>query len=162
MTGGHPARAREAGGFGGWLLVLTIFQTLLVVYAGGKAEHFGSAVVVALTNPDFSEFLNLWAGRFGIYFSFLVLLGVVTILMVRRRASFRVLFRVEMAAFVVLPIVDWSWIAIVPWPARASFSLAYPSQSMVLLVAFQSALAIAWLAYEERSKRVSSTFVVGR
>ena len=142
-------------GFGGWLLVLAIFQGLLLfrygVMVGQIASQFVSGVPGFLAVTPFSV---LYGGRLVINGLFLALVVVALVLMSTRRRAFIPWGKLEMTALMLMPLVDYAWIVVAPWEGSAGFSVGF-----LMLLVIHIVVGIAWRRYLDSSPRVAATFV---
>jgi hypothetical protein len=156
MAAQDDSRTPCLQGFKGWLLVLAAFQCLLLLRESIMLAHIGTDYVRGTPTAEVAPFSILYLGRILIYGAFIVVLAYAMVLMAWRRRQFLRVFRMEMKLFILLPIVDFLWVAIAPWPGRVSLF----SPAVILLIAVHLALGLGWLRYEEKSKRMHNTFLL--
>jgi hypothetical protein len=85
---------------------------------------------------------------------FLLLVVVALVLMGLRRRAFIRWGRIEMTGLMVLPLVEYAWIVVAPWPGRAGLSPGVLAMVVICLAA-----GIAWRRYLASSQQVAATFV---
>jgi len=145
----------EYRGLKGWLVVLLVFQFLVFLREFLVLGWVGTYYFEGMRTGAWGPLSIVPLGRFLVYAAFVGLVGCVIALMLGRRRSFVPWFKVELAFFMLLPLIDIGWLVVEPWSQLAIVSLA-----VLLPVAVHLALGLAWWAYVERSRRVSATFVV--
>ena len=148
-----PKPGIELSGFGGWLLLLAIGQTLaplrtLSVLAQ-SAEGYRALQDSSVPNATLAIFAEV-----GLFVGFAAFQLFVTITMYRKRRFFRQLFAYQWIAGVCAPIADWMLIS-------ALFHV--PLNSLVTTRDVISVLGAGlivgiWVWYVARSVRVRNTF----
>ena len=138
-------------GFGGWLMLLAIGQTLspLRSLAEFGSSSDGYAQLMLVPNGPMAVY-----GEVALLLAFLVLQLVVLVAMLRRSRRFKPLFLLQWLAIPVVFILDIGWVSTV---------LAVPVGRMVtaealatLIISF--VLTGLWVAYVYKSVRVRNTF----
>lgn len=138
-------------GFGGWLLLLAIGQTLSPLRT---LAEFGNSIegyqqLMALPNGPLATY-----GEIALLLAFLVLQLVVLIAMFRRSPRFKKLFLLQWFAIPVVFLVDVIWIStLIKVPVSqvlAGDALVKPTVSFVVTG--------IWVAYVYNSVRVRNTF----
>ncbi|TIU47290.1 MAG: DUF2569 family protein [Mesorhizobium sp.] len=147
-----PSQNPEAlVGFGGWLMLLTIGQTLspLRTLADFASSADGYQQLMILPNGSLAVY-----GEVALNLAFLALQLVVLVAMLRRSRRFPQLFLLQWLAIPVVFILDTIWIAsILGVPVNqvlAGDALAAPVASF--------AGTGLWVAYLYKSMRVRNTF----
>ncbi|BCG94447.1 DUF2569 family protein [Mesorhizobium sp. 131-2-1] len=138
-------------GFGGWLLLLAIGQTLSplrsLVELGSSSE--GYQQLMLLPNGPLTVY-----GEIGLLLVFLLLQVVVLVAMWRRSPRFKQLFLYQWMAIPVVFILDTVWVSIVLGAPMSQVltgdAVATPILSFVLTG--------IWVAYVYKSVRVRNTF----
>jgi hypothetical protein len=151
-SGRKPSRgSTDLVGFGGWLLLLAIGQTLSPLRT---LAEFGSSIegyqqLMTVPNGTLATY-----GEIALLLAFLVLELVVVIAMLRRSPRFKKLFLLQWIAIPVVFVVDIIWIsALIKVPVSqilAGDTLVKPLVSFVVTG--------IWVAYVYNSVRVRNTF----
>lgn len=142
-------------GFGGWLLVFSIFLWVLLGREAMAllkiAEGFADGVGALQLQP----YSIVYGGRLLLNGGFVGLLAISIILMHLRHVAFLPWARIAMLCLILLPLLEYLWLAVAPWPGTlAGFFGTFAAWMLVHLV-----IGSAWLGYLRRSKRVAATFV---
>lgn len=142
-------------GFGGWLLVFSIFLWVLLGREAMAllriAEGFAEGVGALQLQP----YSIVYGGRLAINGGFVGLLAVSIVLMHLRRLAFLRCARIAMFCLILLPAAEYLWLAVAPWSGTlAGFFGTFAAWMLVHLV-----IGGAWLRYLQTSKRVAATFV---
>jgi len=138
-------------GFGGWLMLLAIGQTLSplrsLAQLGSSTEDYQKLMM--LPNGTLAAY-----GEIALLLAFVVLQGVVLVAMFRRSSRFKQLFLVQWIAIPVVFVLDAVWISAV---LGAPMSQVLAGDALVTpIVSF--VLTGIWVAYVYKSIRVRNTF----
>jgi len=148
-----PKPGIEPSGFGGWLLLLAIGQTLAPLRTlnilAQSADGYRALQDSSLPNATLAIFAEV-----GLLICFAAFQLFVTITMYRKRHVFRQLFAYQWIAGICVPIADWMLI---------SALLHVPLNSLVstrdVIVVLGAGLIVGiWVWYLARSVRVRNTF----
>jgi len=141
--------------FRGWLLILVVFQCLLLLREAALLISISLNYVRGIPIAQIEPFSALNLGRLMVHGAFVCVGIYVAVLMFERRMVFRRWYGFEMKFFIALPLVEWAWLAIVPWPGTMLGS----SRTMIPLIVIHLIIGLCWLRYIETSERAKSTFV---
>ncbi|QND64935.1 DUF2569 family protein [Mesorhizobium loti] len=147
-----PSRNPEAlVGFGGWLMLLAIGQTLspLRTLADFANSADGYQQLMTLSNGPLAVY-----GELALNLAFLALQLVVLVSMLRRSHRFPQLFLLQWLAIPVVFVLDTIWVASV---LGVPVSLVLAGDALVAPIA-SFVLTGLWVAYVYNSVRVRNTF----
>lgn len=142
-------------GFGGWLLVFAIFLWALFSREALALLKIAEGFVHGVDALQLQPYSIVYGGRLVINGGFVVLLAVSIVLMHRSHVAFLRWARVSMICLILLPVAEYLWLAVAPWPGTlAGFFGTFAIWMLIHLLG-----GGAWLGYLQRSKRVAATFV---
>jgi len=142
-------------GLGGWLLVFSIFLWALMGREALALLKIAEGFTQGVDALQLRPYSIVYGGRLAINGGFVGLLVVSIVLMHLRRVSFLRWGQIAMLCLILLPVLEYLWLTVAPWPGTMlGFLGTFAVWMLVHLV-----MGGAWLRYLRTSKRVAATFV---